>query len=731
MEVRGLANGDARALLGTVVPFKLDERIQDRIIAEARGNPLALLELPHGLTATQLEGGFGLPTARGLTGQIEQSFVRRIATLTDNARRALLVAAAEPVGDPLCVYRAAQRLGIDASAAAEETDGLLVIGHRVTFRHPLVRSAVYRSSSVQERRAVHAALAEVTDAEIDADRRVWHLAAAAPGRDEGVASELERSASRAQARGGLAAAAAFLQRAVALTEDPGRRPRRVLAAARASFQAGAFDVAIRTVDTAEAGTLDDHERAQADLLRGHVALISRYGSDALPLLIAAARRLESFDLGLARKAYLTAWGAAVTAGHFGGGEPLVEISRAVRALPPPPGVPHPLDVLLDGLALLTTEGRAAATPVLKRAANAVARMPVDEVLDWGWLAPAASAATWDSDRSRLIFERQVQLVRDAGALAELPLHLHALAQDKARTGEFADAAALVAESDTVADATGTRIPPFAALTLRSLQGREGEARTLIETTLGQSAAAGQGLAAMAAHWATAVLSNGLARYDEALSAAREVAENGIDPWQPMFALPEMVEAAARVGDIELAGDAFKRLAETTRPAGTDLALGIEARSRALLSDRATADEHFRAAIKHLGRTQIRPELARAYLVYGEWLRRENRRVDAGAQLRVAHDLFTSIGMEAFAERARGELLATGENVRRRTVETHGDLTPQERQIAELARDRLSNPEIGARLFLSPRTVEWHLRKVYTKLGIQSRRELSSALPRSD
>jgi ATP/maltotriose-dependent transcriptional regulator MalT len=356
------------------------------------------------------------------------------------------------------------------------------------------------------------------------------------------------------------------------------------------------------------------------------------------------------------------------------------------------------------------------------------QLPVEDVLRWGWLAPAASAGTWDSDGSRAIFERQAQLVRGAGALAELPLHLHALAQDKARTGDFADADLLIAESDSVAAATGCQVPPLAALTLRALQGREAEASALIEATIQQSAAGGQGLAVMAAHWAAAVLYNGLARYEEAASAAREVTAKAIDPWQSMFALPELVEAAARVGDTELSRDALERLAETTQPAGTDLALGIEARCRALLINGDNADLEYREAIDRLGRTRRRPEFARAHLLYGEWLRRGGRRVDAREHLRTAYEMFDAIGMEAFAERARRELMATGETVRKRSAATREELTPQEEQIARLARDGLSNPEIGAQLFVSARTVEWHLRNVFSKLGITSRRQLLTALP---
>ncbi|MEA2965351.1 MAG: hypothetical protein QOI46_5449, partial [Alphaproteobacteria bacterium] len=340
LEVQGVRNGDARALLSSAVRFKLDEAVRDRIVAETRGNPLALLELPHGLTPAQLAGGFGLLGAQALTGRIEESFVRRLELLSDDARRLLLVAAAEPVGDPLLLWRAAERLGIGpADAEAAEAEGLLAIGGRVTFRHPLVRSAMYRSAAAEDRRAVHLALAEATDRKTDPDRRAWHLAAATAGPDEQVAVELERSAGRAQARGGLAAAAAFLRRAVALTKDPARRAVRALAAAQASLQAGEFDAALGLAATAEAGPLDEFQRALVDLLRAQVTFAAGLWSDAPPLLLKAARRLESFDLDLARETYLTAWGAAGLAEDVAARDVLVEICRAVRALPPPPGAP--------------------------------------------------------------------------------------------------------------------------------------------------------------------------------------------------------------------------------------------------------------------------------------------------------------------------------------------------------------------------------------------------------
>jgi len=729
LEVRGVRDDDARALLSSAVRFKLDADVRDRIVAETRGNPLALLELPHGLSASQLAGGFGLLGAQALTGRIEESFVRRLEPLADDTRRLLLVAAAEPVGDPMLLWRAAERLGIGPAAAyAAEADGLLAIGGRVTFRHPLVRSAMYRSASADDRRAVHLALAEATDREADPDRRAWHLAAAAAGPDEEVALELERSAGRAQARGGLAAAAAFLRRAVTLTRDPARRAVRALAAARASLQAGEFEAALGMAATAGAGPLDEFQRALVQLLRAQVTFAAGAWTDAPPLLLKAATRLESFDLDLAREIYLTAWGAAGLAEDVAARDVLVEICRAVRALAPP-GAPRPLDLMLDGFALLITEGNAAATPTLQRAVRAVAGIPVEDVLRWGWMNAGASAAVWDHEGWLASCTRQVQVVRDAGALASLPIHLTYLGMAIVWTGDFAGAASLVAEIDSVAAVTGSRFPPYTLLRLRALQGREEEASAAIASAIEQFG--GQGMTATRAYWAAAVLYNGLARYEEAASAASKATHDALNHWIPTWVLPELVEAAARTGDAGLARDALERLAKTTQPCRTEFALGIEARCRALLTDGAAADELYREAIERLEHTRLRPEAARAHLLYGEWLRRANRRADAREHLRTAHETLASIGMEAFAERARAELLATGEKVRRRTAGMRDNLTPQERQIARLARDGLSNPEIGARLFLSSRTVEWHLHNVFTKLGIRSRRELAKALADHD
>jgi DNA-binding CsgD family transcriptional regulator len=728
MEVRGLVNGEARALLGSVVRSKLDERIRDRIIAETHGNPLALLELPRGLTPAQLAGGFGLASAEGLSGRIEQSFLRRLETLPEDARRLLLVAAAEPVGDPLLLWRASGRLEVEPSAAGA-VEALLAIDDRVSFRHPLVRSAVYESASAEDRRSVHRALAEETDPTTDPDRRAWHLAAATAGPDEEVAGELERSAARAQARGGFAAAAAFLQRAVALSADPQARARRAIAAAMASFQAGAFDVALRLAAMAVAGQVDELQQARVELLRGQVAFASGQGRAAPALLLGAARRLEPFDLDLARDTYLLAWGAAMVAGRYAEPDVMHEICRAAQALSPMVGTPRTVDLLLKGFTMLTTDGHAAAASTLHQAAQAVITLPTEDVLRWGWLANAAFLP-WDLDTMHRSMVRHLQIVREAGALSELPNHLHNLGFSFGTTGDFAGAGSLIGEAESIASASGTQTAPYTALRLRSLQGRETETRALIASTLEIGRAAGHEFADAHADWAAAVLFNGLARYDEAAAVAHRASLPPYEPSVTTLVLPELIEATVRKGDVELARDALERLMARTEPFESDIARGIEARSRALLSTGADAEGLYRKAIERLGRTLVRPELARSHLLFGEWLRRENRRVDARAELRAAHELFVEIGMEAFANRARNELQATGEHVRARAPEARDDLTAQERQIAELARDGLSNPEIGARLFLSPRTVEWHLRHVFAKLGIRSRRELANALPSS-
>jgi DNA-binding CsgD family transcriptional regulator len=545
-----------------------------------------------------------------------------------------------------------------------------------------------------------------------------------------VAAELERSAGRAQARGGLAAAAAFLERSVLLSAEPAHRTRRTLAAAQAHLRAGAFGPALELVKEAEAGPLDELQSARVDLLRGEIVFASGLGSAAPPLLLKAAKRLEPLDAGLARETYLTGWMAALFAGRLAGAGDLLEVSRAARAMPVSASPPHPADLVLAGLAMVVTDGPAAAAPTLRRALHAFhhADMTMAEELRWGWFAQAAASALWDDDVWRAMLTRQVRLARKAGALDQLPIMLGALGTATAWTGDFAAAEALDAEAGAVCEVTGSRAAPFTAMTLASLRGGQPELTPLIEGTITEATAGGQGIAVAYAHWSAAILANGLGQYANALAASRQASEDTSTLHISMWALPELIEAAARTGDTGTAGDALTRLAEFTQAGGTDFGLGVEARSRALLSEGEKAENLYREAIDRLGRTRLRPELARAHLLYGEWQRRENRRADARKQLRTAHDMLAAIGMEAFAERARHELLAAGETVRQPTAGPISALTAQEAYIARLAADGHTNPEIAAQLFLSARTVEWHLRKIFTKLGIGSRRELGEALP---
>jgi DNA-binding CsgD family transcriptional regulator len=729
--VEGLHDAYARRLLNAVIPGRLDERVADQLLAETGGNPLALLELPRGLSAARLAGGFALPGALSLPGRIEESFLRRLAALPEDTQRLVLVAAAEPTGDPALLWRAAERLGI-ARAALEpaESAGLIETGRRVRFRHPLVRSVVYRAAGPQQRRRVHRALAGATDPQVDPDRRAWHLAEAATRPDEAVAAELERAAGRAQTRGGLAAAAAFLERAVALTPGPSRRAKRALAAARTKYEAGALDEALALLGTAETAAVNDRERAGVDLLRGQIAFASRRGSDAPPLLFKAARELETVDPGLARATYLEALSAGRFAGRLARGVTLVEISEAALAGRPPRHPARPPDLLLEGLATRFTKGYAAGAPILKEAVSAFRRETVLPPEETRWLLLACRAASdlWDDESLTLLSARELERCRKAGALSAIPLALDARSWTHAVSGELAAAASLLDEARMVTEATGVATVPYAPLWMAALRGKESELLRLVETTVRAAVSRGEGFALAITELVSAVMYNGLGRYDAALAACRDAGTRSDLVGSPRGPESELIEAAVRCGELAFAERALERLAGTTRASGTDWALGIEAHSRALLSDDDVAESLYREAIERLGRTRVRMQLARSHLLYGEWLRRERRRLDAREQLRAAGEMFSAMGIEAFAARAERELLATGGRVRKRAVEAREELTPQEAQIARLAADRLSNAEIGARLIISQHTVAYHLRKVFNKLGITSRNQLSRALP---
>ena len=451
LEVHGLHSGDARALFGSAVSFVLDPRVCDRIVAETRGNPLALLELPRGLTAAQLAGGFGLVGAQGLSGRIEESFMRRLEGLSEDARRLLLLAAADSVGDPLLLLRASEQLGVAVSAVDAETDGLVAIGTRVAFRHPLVRSAVYRSASMQERRTVHLALAEATDREIDPDRRAWHLAAAAAGPDEHVALELERSAARAQARGGLAATAAFLERAVALTEDPARRADRALAAAQASFQAGAFDVALGLLAAAENGPLDEFQRARIDLVRAQLVLASSRRTDAIPLLLAAARRLEALDISLARETYVDAFFAALIGARLNDSVGVPEVAQAARRVARrSDDEPTTAGGLLDALVALA-DNDDAAVPLCREALRKISADTISPTERLRWFQGGTVALeVWDDESAYVLSQHHVQIARETGTLNELAPALNMHTPMLVFSGELSAAASAVAETQSIA-----------------------------------------------------------------------------------------------------------------------------------------------------------------------------------------------------------------------------------------------------------------------------------------
>jgi DNA-binding CsgD family transcriptional regulator len=730
LDVGGLRNGDARALLTSAVQFRLDDQVCDRILAETRGNPLALLELPRGISATEL-AGFGTGSVSAFSNGIEESFRRRLAALPEDTRQLLLIAAADPLGEPTIVWRAAERLGIraEAGAAAQEA-GLCEFGARIQFRHPLVRAAAYTAGPMPERRRAHAAIAEVTDAEADPDRRAWHRALAAVGPDEPVADELERSAARARARGGQTATAAFLERAVDLTLDPAHRAERALAAAEAKYLAGSAEDALRLVAVAQRGPVDEHQRVRVGVLRGRVAMMQRRPRDAPPELLRAAQRLERFDREAARDTYRDALIAAVIAGRLAGDTGLPEVAAAIRSAAPSTDPPSATDELLEAITLLIDAGWAAGAGALARALAAFHPAPMTGELElpWLFLAGYVSLWVWNEELLDALSRRALAVVRDDGVLALLPPVASVRVAWDLFAGDLSSASAHVAEQETIHDAIGGQRSPGSRIALAAFRGRGAEVTQLDEATTGDAVARCDGMGVTMRHWSTAVLCNGLGRYDAALEAAQLGAAHPPDMHVSSWALSELVEAAARCGRPETATDALARLEEMARACGTEWVLGVESRARALVADPADADELYRQAIERLGRTRLRTELARAHLLYGEWLRRDRRRLEARDQLRRAQDMFTSIGMEAFAARAGRELLATGETARKRTVQTRDDLTAQETQIAQLARDGLSNAEIGARLFISPRTVEYHLHKVFTKLGITSREHLDRVLP---
>jgi DNA-binding CsgD family transcriptional regulator/tetratricopeptide (TPR) repeat protein len=730
MHVRGLPDDDARALLALAHPGPVDDRVLDRIVAECQGNPLALLELPRGFTPAELAGGFGLLGTTALPRRIEESFRRQIATLSTTMRQVLLVAAAEPVGDPVLLWRAVDDLGLAADtdlASEEKAAGFVEFGSRVTFRHPLLRSAIYHTATPEDRRRVHGALAEVTDPIVDPDRRAWHRAQAAAGPDEDVAAELERSAGRAQARGGPAAAAAFLERASELTPVHERSGQRALAAAEAKQQAGMTDASLRLLAFADARLISKFDRARADLLRGRIAFSMNRGGETPAVLLKAAIELAPLDVRMARDTYLEAIRAGWFAAQLAGGATLRQIAEAARAAPAPVEAVGAADLLLDGLAVRYTDGYPSGAPILKKALSVFRDrdMSADEELRWIWFAVTTAAADLlDDEAWDALATRFVQLARDCGALAMLPMALTIQIIFQILAGDLAAAGALLAEQMAVAEGTDVHEPAYAARLLAAWRGDEDMAAKLIPATTAQVEQHGEGIGVISGAWMEGVLFNGLGQYE----AAFVTADRGVKSWQEpaittALALVELVTAASRTGRRAVAADALQRLADISEASGTDWALGLHARCAALVSDADVAEPHFQEAIDRLSRTRIRGEVARTHLLYGAWLRQQDRRNDAHDPLRTAHTMFTTMGMNGFADRAAEELAAIGETTRKRSDESAGQLTAQETQIVRLVREGLSNQEIAVRLFISRRTVEWHLSKIFAKLEITSRRQL--------
>jgi DNA-binding CsgD family transcriptional regulator len=725
----GLQYADARSLIVAERAHQLPEAVMDQILSEARGNPLALLELTRGQAASRLAGRFGLPEGLSTPGNVEQRFAARIEELPQHTQTLLLLAAADPTGDRALLCRAADRLKIplEALEPAESAD-LLAFGARIRFRHPLVRSAIYRAAVPRARRRAHLALAEVTDAAIDPDRRAWHLAEATLGSDEDLAAELEQAADRARARGGFVAAAAFLDRAFAVTPEPAIRTRRALAAGQAHLDSGSLEGALDALAVADAALLTERHRVEADLLRAQIAFASSRGTDAPPLLLDAARRLERLDVKRARETYLDALIAAIYSGRRAApGFRASEIAGIIQGAARPPGPPRATDLLLDGLTVLYTSGYAAAVPALQRAQHAFAGDDVSpsEQVRWTWLASVCAHHVWDDRSAVRLSEQLVKLVREVGALGEVSLTLRTFVHLLA--GELRAAETLVGEVEAEREATGSRVIPYSAVAFAAFRGREGDA-VAIQAARTEAAQRGEGNGLTVLDWAEAMLYNGLGRYPQASAAVLDVMDHRHDLTSSHWGMVELIEASVRSGKPTLADSARVYIVDTAEASGTDWAHGIAARCEALLAEDNLAEQHYVAAIDHLARCTVATDLARGHLLYGEWLRRQRRRVESRQQLRTAADMFQRMGLEAFAARAMRELRAAGVDVQKHAAAATDGLTPQELQVARLARDGLSNAEIATRLFISKHTVAYHLRKVFSKLGVSSRSRLDRALP---
>ena len=735
LRVGALPDDEARELLASVAAGSLDQRTRERIVLESRGNPLALVELGGELTPAQLAGSSRLPEPLPLSRRLEERFLSRVRTLPQQAQTLLLLASAQQFGQPGQLWRAAESLGIAREAAdLPELDRLLTFEPRVAFRHPLIRSAVYQGASLRARRQAHEALAAGSDPCLDPDRRAWHLAAAAVGPDEGVAAELERAADRARGRGGYAATAAFFNRAADLTPDEQRRAMRRLHAAQAELAGGAPAVAASLLEQTMPSLADGLGRAEARCLEAHVRFALGECRGIAAMLLDAARAFKPLDLARARETLREAFEVSLYAGREAGEAGTSAIARVARETPRSPEAPElPADLLLDAVALLDVD-YAAGARVLQRAIRRYAEDNATdgrEIAKFSDLGIMAALELRDDRSAQALSSRILKLARERGDLMALLQALAHQVQEDVLAGRFSAAEAALAEGQDIASATGNigvfRSAGIMGLRLLGWRGEEGRTREVAAAATADAIERGAGGHVVAVRSQVAPLELALGNYQAASDWLRPVYEE--DPFYAgTFVLPDLIEAATRTDKRPVALAALERLSERSLASGTELALGLLARSRALLADDSSAENRYNEAIGHLERCQTRPELARAHLLYGEWLRRRRQRRDAREQLMIAYDMFDSMGAEAFAKRARVELLATGEHVRQRTVATRDELTPQEERIAWLASEGASNHEIAAQLFISPSTVAYHLRKVFRKLGIHHRAQLAHAMP---
>jgi DNA-binding CsgD family transcriptional regulator len=715
--VGGLPDAEARELLGLVADGPLDAQVAERILSDTHNNPLALVELGTEYTAAQLSGRASLPEPLPLGQRLRDRFLGQVRSLPSEAQTFVLLAAADVTGERSRLWRAAAQADIDADAAAAETDTAGVLefsGDSVRFRHPLMRSAVYHGTIDGDRRRAHAALSEAGTSDADRDRRAWHRAAATIIPDEELASELQDAAERARARGGYASAAALLRRSAELTPGDGRRAERKVTLAEAELRAGHAERARELVDAALPRLTDDVARGLAKQLNGEIRFAQGSAAEAAVMLADAARALAP-DENMARDTILEALQAAIWAGPTE--------TRKIASLAPdfPPvssASPSVCDLLLEGYSARFTVGYHASIGPLRAAVTALRADDLDPVVGLRWFALGAAAAgsLWDEQAVLDLSDRWARTARTLGALTILPVALAFQAIGGWLTGRFGDAEARLAEMREL-QANGL---------LLAYRGHITEARAAGVTQIHESTARGQRGPADIGRYIVAVADLFGADYEAATSTALAVIED--DPaFTAEAALPELIEAATRAGNREVAATAYKTLSERALAAGTPWALGLRARCEALLDEGEYAEDAYLESLSQLTRSRVTVDLARTHLLYGQWLRRAKRRRDARTELRTAQDMFAAMGADRFAEQAATELRATGERARARRPETIFDLTPQEARVAGLAADGASNNEIAAQLFISPSTVDYHLRKVFRKLNVTSRTQLARSL----